>query len=42
VPARRSDADGRIYDSTGELAGTVLLDAAKENWIVEPADSGDG
>jgi hypothetical protein len=24
------DADGRDYDSTGELVGTVLLDVAKE------------
>ncbi len=36
------DANGRIYDSSGDLVGTVLLDAAKEYWIVEPADSGDG
>ena len=36
------DADGRVYDSTGELVGTVLLDAAEEYWIVESADSGDG
>jgi len=36
------DADGRIYGSTGELVGTVLLDVAKEYWIVEPAGSGDG
>ena len=36
------DADGRIYDRAGELVGTVLLDVAKEYWIVEPADSDDG
>ena len=36
------DADGRIYDSAGELVGTVLPDVAKEYWIVEPAGSGDG
>ena len=42
MPARRSDADGWICDSTGALVGTVLLDAAKEYWIVEPADTGDG
>jgi len=36
------DADGRIYDSAGDLVGTVLLDVAKEYWIVEPADAGDG
>ena len=36
------DADGRIYDRTGELVGTVLLDVAKEYWIVEPTDAGDG
>ena len=36
------DADGRIFDSAGELVGTVLLDVAKEYWIVEPAASGDG
>jgi hypothetical protein len=29
------DADGRIFDSSGELVGTVLLDVAKEYWIVE-------
>ena len=29
-------------DSTGALVGTVLHDAAKEHWIVGPADSGDG
>ena len=36
------DADGRIFDSAGELVGTVLLDVAKEYWIVDPADAGDG
>ena len=36
------DADGRIYDSAGELVGTVFLDVAKEYWIVEPADDADG
>ena len=36
------DADGHIYDSENVLVGTVLLDVAKEYWIVEPADSGDG
>lgn len=36
------DADGQIYDSTGGLVGTVLLDVAKEHWIVEPAGEEDG
>lgn len=36
------DADGQIYDSTGEWIGTVFLDVAKEYWIVEPIDSGEG
>ena len=36
------DADGRVYDGTGELVGTVLLDVAKEYWIVEPADDANG
>jgi hypothetical protein len=30
------------WGSAGELVGTVLLDVAKEYWIVEPADSSDG
>jgi hypothetical protein len=36
------DSDGRVYDSTGELVGTVLPDVAKEYWIVEPADDAEG
>jgi len=36
------DVGGRIYDSAGELIGTVVLDVAKEYWIVELADAGDG
>jgi len=36
------DADGRIYDSANELVGTVLLDVAKEYWIVDPAGAADG
>jgi hypothetical protein len=36
------DADGKIYDSANELVGTVLLDFAKEYWIVDPAGAADG
>lgn len=36
------DAEGRILDSTGERVSPALLDVAKEDWIVEPADAGDG
>ena len=36
------DVGGRIYDSAGDLVGAVLLDAANEYWIVEPAGEADG